>query len=89
MPEIVVRPLLGDCREVLKTLPDDSIDLIVTSPPYADQRKNTYGVVHPDDYVEWFRLVIGPRSACKIRAPRSNAEMKASTISALRRRPDL
>ena len=54
MPEIVVRPLLGDCREVLKTLPDDSIDLIVTSPPYADQRKNTYGGVHPDDYVEWF-----------------------------------
>ncbi len=54
MPEIVARPLLGDCREILKTLPDESIDLIVTSPPYADQRKNTYGGVHPDDYVEWF-----------------------------------
>jgi len=54
MPEIIARPLLGDCREVLKTLPDNSIDLIVTSPPYADQRKNTYGGIHPDDYVEWF-----------------------------------
>ncbi len=54
MPEVVARPILGDSREALKTLPDNSIDLIVTSPPYADQRKNTYGGIHPDDYVEWF-----------------------------------
>ncbi len=54
MPEVVARPILGDSREVLKTLPENSIDLIVTSPPYADQRKNTYGGIHPDDYVEWF-----------------------------------
>ena len=46
--------LLGDCEQVLKELPDNSIDLIFTSPPYADQRKNTYGGVKPDDYVEWF-----------------------------------
>lgn len=45
---------LGDCKEQLKKLPDNSIDLIVTSPPYADQRKNTYGGIHTDDYVEWF-----------------------------------
>jgi site-specific DNA-methyltransferase (adenine-specific)/site-specific DNA-methyltransferase (cytosine-N4-specific) len=45
---------LGDSREILKTLPDESIDLIVTSPPYADQRKNTYGGINPDKYVEWF-----------------------------------
>jgi len=45
---------LGDCREVLKGLPDDSVDLIFTSPPYADQRRNTYGGIHPDKYVEWF-----------------------------------
>ncbi|HVB72460.1 MAG TPA: site-specific DNA-methyltransferase [Ktedonobacteraceae bacterium] len=31
-----------------------SVDLIVTSPPYADQRKDTYGGVSPDKYVEWF-----------------------------------
>jgi len=30
------------------------VDLIFTSPPYADQRKNTYGGIHPDKYVEWF-----------------------------------
>ncbi len=45
---------LGDCREELKKLPDNSIDLIITSPPYADQRKGTYGGIHPDKYVEWF-----------------------------------
>jgi len=44
----------GDSREQLKLLPDNSIDLIVTSPPYADQRKNTYGGIHPDQYVKWF-----------------------------------
>jgi site-specific DNA-methyltransferase (adenine-specific) len=46
--------LLGDAAEVLKTLPDNSVDLIFTSPPYADQRKSTYGGTHPDHYVEWF-----------------------------------
>ena len=45
---------LGDCEEILKTLPDNSVDLIFTSPPYADQRKKTYGGIHPDDYVDWF-----------------------------------
>jgi site-specific DNA-methyltransferase (adenine-specific)/site-specific DNA-methyltransferase (cytosine-N4-specific) len=44
----------GDCKEVLKLLPENSVDLIVTSPPYADQRKNTYGGIHHDKYVEWF-----------------------------------
>ncbi|NWJ46117.1 MAG: site-specific DNA-methyltransferase [Chloroflexi bacterium] len=44
----------GDSLTLLPTLPDNSIDLIVTSPPYADQRSNTYGGIHPDKYVEWF-----------------------------------
>lgn len=44
----------GDCEEILKEFPDDCIDLIVTSPPYADSRKTTYGGIHPDKYVEWF-----------------------------------
>jgi DNA modification methylase len=52
--EIKTDILHGDCKEVLKTLPDDSVDLIFTSPPYADQRKKTYGGIHPDHYVEWF-----------------------------------
>ncbi len=45
---------LGDCKEILKELPTNSVDLIFTSPPYADQRKSTYGGIHPDKYVEWF-----------------------------------
>jgi len=52
--EIITDLHLGDCIEVLNVLPDDSVDLIFTSPPYADQRKQTYGGFHPDDYVEWF-----------------------------------
>jgi site-specific DNA-methyltransferase (adenine-specific) len=52
--EIKTDILLGDCREILKEIPDESVDLIITSPPYADQRKSTYGGVHPDKYVEWF-----------------------------------
>jgi len=45
---------LGDSKEVLKQIPDNSVDLIFTSPPYADQRKSTYGGISPDKYVEWF-----------------------------------
>ncbi len=52
--EITADVYLGDSKEQLKLLPENSVDLIVTSPPYADQRKNTYGGTHPDDYVEWF-----------------------------------
>lgn len=45
----------GDCREVLSTrVKENSINLIITSPPYANQRKGTYGGIHPDSYVEWF-----------------------------------
>lgn len=46
--------ILGDCLNVLKNVPSNSVDLIVTSPPYADQRKSTYGGISPDKYVEWF-----------------------------------
>jgi len=54
MKEPTTNILQGDSAEVLKTLPDNSVDLIVTSPPYADQRKSTYGGISPDKYVEWF-----------------------------------
>lgn len=46
--------LCGDCEEILKTFPENSVDLIVTSPPYADRRKTVYKSVHPDEYVDWF-----------------------------------
>ena len=45
----------ADCREVLRDFPDESIDLIVTSPPYADnRRKSPYEGVHIRGYVNWF-----------------------------------
>ncbi|MBS3085950.1 site-specific DNA-methyltransferase [Candidatus Pacearchaeota archaeon] len=47
---------LGDCMELSKELPDDSVDLVVTSPPYADTV--SYGheveVFNPENYVDWF-----------------------------------
>lgn len=42
-----------DALEMLSKLDDNSVNLIVTSPPYADQRKSTYGGVKPSEYVEW------------------------------------
>ena len=47
----------GDSVEVLSDLikfPDKSVNLIVTSPPYADKRKNSYQGVQSNKYVEWF-----------------------------------
>ena len=46
----------GDCLDVLAEMPGDSVDLIVTSPPYADARQRTYGGIKPGDYVDWFAL---------------------------------
>ncbi|MBI4824913.1 MAG: site-specific DNA-methyltransferase [Nitrospirae bacterium] len=54
MKKIHTKIMLGDCREVLKSLDENSIDMIVTSPPYADSRNGTYGGIKPDHYVEWF-----------------------------------
>lgn len=52
--EYIDRIILGDCEEVLTKVPNNSVDLIVTSPPYADQRHHTYGGISPDKYVDWF-----------------------------------
>ena len=47
----------GDCRDLIPSLPDSSINLCVTSPPYADQRKDMYPGVpeseYPDFTVDW------------------------------------
>ena len=45
----------GDCGEILKNktlFPDESIDLVITSPPYADKRKNIYNTYTNDEYVD-------------------------------------
>jgi site-specific DNA-methyltransferase (adenine-specific)/site-specific DNA-methyltransferase (cytosine-N4-specific) len=43
----------GDSREKLKAF-NGTVDLIVTSPPYADARKNHYDSIHPDQFATWF-----------------------------------
>lgn len=54
--DAVNRFIVGDCKEVMESLPTESIDLVLTSPPYADKRD--YGTkdasIAPDDYVDWF-----------------------------------
>lgn len=52
--DFVNRIIHGDCEDVLKKWPENAVDLIFTSPPYADRRANTYGGVKPGDYVDWF-----------------------------------
>lgn len=47
----------GDCLRYISNnelIPNNSIDLIITSPPYADKRRNSYGGIKPSKYVEWF-----------------------------------
>ena len=52
--EVKTEVYLGDSKVELLNIPENTVDLIVTSPPYADQRKGVYGGIHPDNYVEWF-----------------------------------
>lgn len=44
----------GDALELLRHIPADTINLIMTSPPFALKRKKEYGNVHARDYIEWF-----------------------------------
>jgi site-specific DNA-methyltransferase (cytosine-N4-specific) len=45
----------GDSLELLRALPDASVNLVATSPPYALHFKKSYGNVSKADYVEWFK----------------------------------
>jgi len=48
------RAYAGDSRDLLDELPDNSIDLVMTSPPFALQRKKDYGNKDQDEYNDWF-----------------------------------
>ncbi len=45
---------LGDALQLLKHLKDESVDLIMTSPPFGLRRKKEYGNVDAENYVKWF-----------------------------------
>lgn len=44
---------LGDSLELLNQLPDKSINLVLTSPPFALQREKEYGNKGQDEYIGW------------------------------------
>lgn len=46
--------VLGDSRDLLGCLPDKSVNMIITSPPYANKRSKFYGSVNADEYPNWF-----------------------------------
>lgn len=45
---------VGDSQALLASLPDNSINAVITSPPYALHFKKEYGNVDKRDYVAWF-----------------------------------
>ena len=49
------RIIHGDSREVLAGYSSESVDLIMTSPPFGLVRKKDYGNVEADKYVDWFK----------------------------------
>ena len=52
--QVTTQIINADCTIALKAMPGESVDLIMTSPPYADQRKHTYGGIPANKYVTWF-----------------------------------
>jgi DNA modification methylase len=49
------RAYLGDALALIRGISDSSVSLIVTSPPFALNRKKAYGNVESAKYVAWFR----------------------------------
>ena len=43
-----------DAIKLLNSLPSDSVDLVMTSPPFALTRKKEYGNEPVDRYLDWF-----------------------------------
>lgn len=46
---------LADSLQIMASLPDASVDLVMTSPPFGLVRKKDYGNEDADRYVDWFR----------------------------------
>ena len=45
---------LGDSLQLMKLIPDDSVDLLLTSPPFALTRQKEYGNKPEEEYLDWF-----------------------------------
>jgi len=46
------RAYVGDARQLLTCLDDESTDLVLTSPPFALQRQKAYGNEDQSTYVD-------------------------------------
>ncbi|MBN2212470.1 MAG: site-specific DNA-methyltransferase [Sedimentisphaerales bacterium] len=46
----------GDTLDIVKNIPNDSVNLVLTSPPFALTSKKEYGNRNEEDYIEWFLL---------------------------------
>ena len=58
----------GNCLELLKSMESNSVDLVITSPPYADLKKYIDNPgIHPDNYVEWFLPICN--EICRVMKP--------------------
>jgi site-specific DNA-methyltransferase (adenine-specific) len=44
----------GNCLDIMSNIESGAVNLVMTSPPYAEARKKTYGGIHADKYIEWF-----------------------------------
>ena len=56
--EMLNKVICGDCLEVMKDIPDKSIDLVLTSPPYDNLRDyNGYSFDFEGIAKELFRIV--------------------------------
>lgn len=47
------KALIGDSLDLLRSLDDNSVNLVVTSPPFSLQRKKEYGNAEQHEYIEW------------------------------------
>jgi DNA modification methylase len=57
---------LGNALKLLDCLPDHSVDLVITSPPFALQRKKEYGNRDQDEYVDWLlEFAVGVKRVLK------------------------
>ena len=55
---------LGDCLELMKDIPDGSVDFVLTDPPYgmafkSNYRKEKYNEIKNDKSLEWLEKYVG------------------------------
>ena len=55
LPNNMNKVLIGDCFELIKDIPDNTIDLVITSPPYSSivSYGKDVSIYEPNEYVDW------------------------------------